>query len=361
MKTKNELMQFLSQDRNLEMPHITLYMPTHRAHPDNQRDPITYKNFIREIEKQLEENETYPRRLWQAAVDKLKSLYNDDEFWPYTSEGMAVLAAGEDMKVFKLFHAPQERVHIGPEFFLIPLLAKLQHEETAHLVDLSHDRFEAYLVSRSSMVPVQFDGVITSFSDLFTDLDPNANLNVGSYSGLVGTHHGHRTKPEETEKNREKYFRYLDDEFSAVYKEDGIHMILSGTTENLAQFRAIAKGNFYTEEMISQPVSSLKEQDLINRVLDILSPLKNAEQQKVVNRVIQARREGNLETDLGRMLDQAQQGRVGELILNINQPEDRLAHLNKLIARLNSTGAPVTVFRDYPSELQSDVIALNRY
>ncbi len=36
-----------------EPPCISLYQPTHRNHPDNQQDPIRYRNLLREMESSL--------------------------------------------------------------------------------------------------------------------------------------------------------------------------------------------------------------------------------------------------------------------------------------------------------------------
>jgi hypothetical protein len=38
-----------------EPPCISLYQPTHRTSPDNQQDPIRYKNLVREAERSLRE------------------------------------------------------------------------------------------------------------------------------------------------------------------------------------------------------------------------------------------------------------------------------------------------------------------
>jgi hypothetical protein len=34
-------------------PCISLYQPTHRHHPDNQQDPIRFKNLVTEVETSL--------------------------------------------------------------------------------------------------------------------------------------------------------------------------------------------------------------------------------------------------------------------------------------------------------------------
>jgi hypothetical protein len=33
-----------------EPPCLSLYQPTHRRHPENQHDPIRFRNLVREME-----------------------------------------------------------------------------------------------------------------------------------------------------------------------------------------------------------------------------------------------------------------------------------------------------------------------
>ena len=36
-----------------ESPCLSLYQPTHRRHPENQQDPIRYKNLVKSLEESL--------------------------------------------------------------------------------------------------------------------------------------------------------------------------------------------------------------------------------------------------------------------------------------------------------------------
>ncbi|NLD34271.1 MAG: hypothetical protein GX653_05110, partial [Clostridiales bacterium] len=64
MQNKFSLYQFLAKARDPQLPRISLYLPTHRVQPDNQQDPIQFKNLLQQAEKRLTEEEAYPRRQW---------------------------------------------------------------------------------------------------------------------------------------------------------------------------------------------------------------------------------------------------------------------------------------------------------
>jgi hypothetical protein len=54
-----------------EPPCISLYQPTHRRHPENQQDPIRYRNLLSEMETSLREK--YPTRQVRTILDAAAS------------------------------------------------------------------------------------------------------------------------------------------------------------------------------------------------------------------------------------------------------------------------------------------------
>ena len=39
-----------------EAPCLSLYQPTHRHHPDNQQDPIRFRNLVKSMEQSLRQS-----------------------------------------------------------------------------------------------------------------------------------------------------------------------------------------------------------------------------------------------------------------------------------------------------------------
>lgn len=42
-----------------EPPCISLYQPTHRNHPENQQDPIRFRNLLAEMENSLRQKDPF--------------------------------------------------------------------------------------------------------------------------------------------------------------------------------------------------------------------------------------------------------------------------------------------------------------
>ena len=68
-----------------EPPCLSLYQPTHRHHPENQQDPIRFRNLVRALGESLLRK--YPAREIQPLLDPLLALADDRDFWNHTLTG----------------------------------------------------------------------------------------------------------------------------------------------------------------------------------------------------------------------------------------------------------------------------------
>ena len=60
-------------------PCLSLYQPTHRRYPENQQDPIRYKNLLRTLQESLRRQ--YSTKETSVLVDQFRSLASDSGFW----------------------------------------------------------------------------------------------------------------------------------------------------------------------------------------------------------------------------------------------------------------------------------------
>lgn len=295
-----------------EYPNITIMLPTHRKAPENQQDKIIFKNLVQQAQKELDNR--FPRRSWEPLMHRFMQLQNDTGFWLHTSEGLIILGCNERIETFKLNYTIESGVSIGSYFHIGPLFELHETSDNPYLVDLSKDRIELYRVGSNSVEKVEKNEIETSFLDIFDDWDVDSNLNVGTYSGLKGMHHGHRTKPEEVEKDREKYFRYLDRKFVQINKSTGKRFILAGIADNLAAFSKVAQEGPYYAQTIEHPLSSLKEGELLAKTRDILKSALKKIMEHLETEVRKAENASKLLTSFEQINEAVAQGRIDSLI-----------------------------------------------
>lgn len=340
-------------------PKISIYIPTHRAYPDNMQDPIVYKNQLKLLENELMER--YPRREWQGTLERLFALLDDDSFWTHTTEGLGVLAADGRAEPFLLEAPAGPALHLGDSFHLLPLYPLVGTVSQAWLADVSRDRFIMYHVSGEGVSPMELPDIKTNFKELFDDFDTNANLRTGSYAGLSGAFHGHGAGQEEADKDREKYFRYLDGAFNELYKNTSLPMILAGTEENLAQYRQLAKGAFYLEGMIEKPLESLDHAEILEQVRRILKPRLEKSINGLRTQISNLEKENKAVSDLPGIRKAAEEGRVEMLLLPGSLKENEKALLERAAEQVLENGGRLYADKDGLLDLPNGRLALLRY
>ena len=342
-----------------EGPRVSIFLPTHRAFPENRQDPIVYKNCVQEVESLLSAG--HPRRVWEGIINQLMSLLLDQDFWNHTTEGLTVLAAGDQIASFQLDTPLEKQTVVGKHFHLAPIYPLLQSIGQAFLTDISRDRFSIYQVSRDIIDQVVLPDVKASFAELYDDFDANADLNVGSYSGLAGTYHGHRARPEEIEKDRDKYFRYLDEAFTKLHKDTGLPMILAGVENNLAEYRQLAKGDFYLDSAIKKPLDSLDHKELLSQVKEIIKPHLEKALESLNTRISNKRNENKAVNSLPDIAAAAQEGRVDLLLLPCQPKESVRAQLDAASEQVLLNGGEILSFDPDDLDLGGQYLALLRY
>lgn len=349
----------LSSLISADPPKASIYLPTHRAFPENKQDPIQYKNLLQQLEATL--TDLHPRREWQEMMEALRQVLDDDTFWNNTTEGLAVLAAGDRAETFLLESSENSRYYLGNSFHLLPLFPLMDSVGQAYLLDLSQDRFAIYLVSRDGIMPEELTGVQTRFSELFSDLDANANLRTGSYSGLSGAFHGHGGRAEETERDRTKYFHYLDDAFTSLHKESGLPMILAGTESTVAEYRQLAKSRFYLDGEIGKPLDSLDQQAILEEVRHILKPHMEKSMEGLRTLISNKINEKKAVSDLKDIASAAGEGRVEMLLLPGSLRESEQALLDRAVEQVLAQGGKVYADTENVLTLPVGRLALLRY
>jgi hypothetical protein len=65
---------------------LSLYMTTDRTHPDNLKNPIKYKNLVRQMEESL--CQKYSADEAHEYLMPFEALISDSDIWNYTKDGL---------------------------------------------------------------------------------------------------------------------------------------------------------------------------------------------------------------------------------------------------------------------------------
>lgn len=312
--TRNHLLTLLNRP---EPPCISLYQPTHRHHPDNQQDPIRFKNLVKKVEESLREK--YPTRDVRGLMEPFQSLMvNNSRFWNHTRDGLALLAGPGLLKVFPLQRSLPERAIVADSFHVKPLLRYLQ----------SADRFEVLALTKDSVAVFEGNRYALDAEDLPDDFPidretgvPETHTEPGvsvasSNFGVGGPKMYHGNTEGKDELDTEKFFRAVDravsDHFS---KPSGRPLILAALPEHQAMFRKITQNPHLMAEGIASNPGAMNIEDLRKSAWKLLEPhyLTRLEKLKENFQTARARHAGT--DDLSEAAKAAIGGRIATLLV----------------------------------------------
>lgn len=304
-----------------EGPLISLYQPTHRHFPENKKDPIVFKNLLRDIENSL--SQKYEKEFISSILQPLQELEQDTNFWNNTSDGIAVLASKDTSIVYNLQSPVQEFAAVANSFHIKPLIKAFQSIENYHLLGLSRDKFTLYQGNRFgfSEVALPADTPRTLEEVLGKQLtDPY--LSHGSYGGTGSQpmYHGHGDVKQEIDNDTEKFFRYVDhfvmENFS---KPSKLPLILVSLTEHQTEFKHISNNRYLIEAGINNSYDSLKMDELTSKALEIIKPINDKKIQKLVESFKEAETKSFGSSDLAQVAEATFNSRVETLLIEENR------------------------------------------
>ena len=136
-----------------EPPCLSLYQPTYRHRPENQQDPIRFRNLVKALRESLLQK--YPAHEIQPLLDPLLALADDRDFWNHTLDGLAVLGAPGMFRVYRLRRPVAELVVVADSFHTKPLMRILQSADRYQILGLSRQEIKLFEGNRDALDEIE--------------------------------------------------------------------------------------------------------------------------------------------------------------------------------------------------------------
>jgi hypothetical protein len=318
--TKELIQELLEADQS---PCLSLYMPTHKQHPENLQDKILFDNLVRQMEESLMQK--YSAGEVKKHLEPVKALVDDNDVWEHTFDGLAVFSAKGIFKVVRLHKSIEELAMVADSFHTKPLRQYLQSVDNYHVLGLTLHDIRLFEGNRHSLAKVELtaDTPKTITEALGNELT-DSHTTVASYGGSGGEsspmHHGHGGKNEESEKDAERFFRVVADTIYEHYsKPSGWPLILAALPEHHSLFQKVNKNPFLLSKGIAIKPSSVSPDKLAKMAWEIMEPEYNLKLDNLVARFEQARANGKGSDDYKEVAIAAVEGRVDTLIVEADR------------------------------------------
>jgi len=303
-----------------EPPCISLYQPTHRRLPEIPQDTIRFRNLVKELEETLLSQ--YPKDQVRTLLEPFAALADDHDFWNHNQDGLAVLAAKDLFRVYRMQRPVQERILVADSFYTKPLLRALQMA----------DRYQVLAVSRKDVQ--LFEGGVDSLDEV--ELAPGVPRTITEalgeeltepYTGFrssgrgTALHHGMGSKADEVDVDAERFFRVVDRAILEHHsRPSGLPLILAALPEHHHLFHAVSRNPYLVAESIDVHPNSLKNLDELRaRAWEIIEPHHRARITALVEDYGAARAKGLGSDDPAEVARAIAAGRVQTLLLEADR------------------------------------------
>lgn len=306
-----------------EPPCISLYMPTHRFHPDNQQDPIRYRNLLKAMETSLRLK--YPTQERRTLLAKFQELSRDDRFWNHRTDGLAILSSPDAFQLFELQRTVPELLVVADSFHTKPLLRVLQSADRYQILGLNRHEAKLYEGNRNALDPVELTKVPSTITEALGEELTEQHLTVASYGagaaraaggGAIPSIHGHGGKKEEVDIDRDRFFRSIDRAILEHHsRPSGLPLMLATLTEYHAPFHAVSHNPFLMDDGIQGNPDALSLDQLRAEAWRIVEPRYLQRLAKFVDdfQIARSRQLGS--DDLAQVAQAATAGRVATLLV----------------------------------------------
>jgi len=243
-------------------PCISLFLSTHRHRPDNQQNPIRFRNLLRKVEASL--RETHQKREVDSLLEKFHALARDTQFWNYRGDGLAVLGSADTFHFFDLQRPVEEQFIVAERFHVKPLLRALQWNDRFQILCLSREEARLYEGDRDSIHAVELKDVPATVDEALGPEVTEPYRNVASYgTGGGGMHHGHGSKKDEVNIDRDRFFRVIDRAILEHHsRPSSLPLMLAAPAEYHAHFRKISRNPFLMAEGLQVNPEALSAEEL---------------------------------------------------------------------------------------------------
>jgi hypothetical protein len=323
------MMELLSKELIEELlaadqaPCLSVYLPTHRKHPENLQDTIRFKNLLKQLEVSL--SRKYSNGEVKKHIEPFEVLADDNNTWNHTFDGLAVFSATGLFKVVGVHKSFEELAMVADSFHTKPLMQYLQSADRYHVLGLSLHDIRLFEGNRHSVAEMELlPDIPRTITDALGDDLTDKHSTVSSYGGTGGEstsmHHGHGGRNEEMEKDAERFFRLVANNIYERYsKPSGLPLILAALPEHHSLFERVSKNPLLLSKSIAVNPTSVSTDKLVKLAWEIMEPEYNLKLDNFVSSFEQARVNGKGSDDYKEVAVAAVEGRVETLIVEADR------------------------------------------
>lgn len=302
---------------------LSLYQPTHRHHPENQQDPVRFRNLVKVLEVSIRQQ--YPAVEARPLLEPFEVLANEPDFWNHTLDGLAVLGGADLFRVFRLQRPVAELAVVADSFHTKPLRRFLQSVDRYQVLGLSLRKIRLFEGSRDTLDEMDpAPGIPRTMSEALGDEHPEPHSTVTSHGGVgqgsTPMHHGHGGKKDRAQIDIERFWRAIDRAVLEHHsRPSGLPLILAALPEHHHLFRQLSDNPFLMKEGLRGNPDEMSVEELREHIWQVVEPQYRARLAALVAEYAEVRAKELGSDDLAQVARAAAAGRVAMLLIEADR------------------------------------------
>lgn len=298
-------------------PKISIYMPTHRRHPERMQDPIRFRNLVRLIEHELLDGR--PVSITMSLLEPLRALADDHAFWTHLLDGLAVLRSPEEFRVYTLQRPVPEIAVVGERYLTKPLMRIMQSADRFQILALTRNRVRLFEGDRDTVDEIALHESVpaTIEAALGSELT-ESHMTVASFGQGGGSiRHAQVDASSDDKQDLERFYRAVDDAiFEFHSRPTGLPLIVAALPQHASIFGSVSHNPLRMDVTIPRNPDVTDVDTLRAAAWTALEPSYVKRLQAMVSSFEEAAAKGHGTSDLLQAGKAAAVGRIATLLVD---------------------------------------------
>lgn len=307
-------------------PHVSIYLPTHRAGAQVQQNPIRFKNLLREAEDRLLEQGHGEGQVAEI-LEPARATLNDSQYWQHQSDGLAVFLGPGLCRRFRVPVSFEELVLVGERFHLTPLLPFLTGDGRFYLLAVSQKRVRLFEGSRDSVREIDLRDIPESLTEaLGYDWEERTlQFHTGASGAGQGKRramfHGHGVGADESKDEITRFLQLVDSGVSRLLADPQAPLVVAAVDYLIAIYREVSHYPNLLDKGLEGNPDVLSAEELHGKAWELVEPLFHQGEKAAAERFQELLGTGRASHELEQVIPAAVDGRVDTLFVAVGAHE----------------------------------------
>ena len=298
---------------------VSIYMPAEKAGAETRKNPIRFKNLLREAEDKIEhQSESTPEL--SDSIESAKAYIENYDFWQHQDYGLAFFINRDGVKYYRLPYSFEESIQVSNGFYLKPLLPVLTNDSKFYLLALSQNEVRFFLGSHYAINEIKLpEDVPPSLAEALKYDDPEKQQQFhsgdGGGGGATTIYHGQGVGTTDNKDEIKRFFHQINNALVAAFQQETTPLILAGVEFLLPIYQEVNSYNNLLEEGITGNPENVSAEDLHSSAWAIIEPHLTAARQSAMDKYHSLSSTGEATSKLESIVAGAANGQVDTLFV----------------------------------------------